>query len=306
MRRTLGDLRDIFAQPAVLSRAQVLAAVGRHGLQIALDNEILVKISQGQYAPKAHAQAWWTGCAAAVATRGPGAAVGGRAALFLWRIDDKMPLTKLVVVGTNAGTPRNIEGVQLLRTRVDYQVYHVNGLPVVEPELALFQAMRGLTEQQARNLAIGALCSRRVRQMRVRELLERHTRLPGHGHVAAALALVESGVHSPLEFDASRAVMTGPLAKSFVRQYDIVAGASRFRADAFDRGAMLAVEFDGYAYHSDEPQMAADRERDVWFATIGIQTLRFMSSDVRRRPDWCRERITQVREVRLARFVSAL
>ena len=69
MRRTLGDLRDIFAQPAVLSRAQVLAAVGRHGLQIALDNEILVKISQGQYAPKAHAQAWWTGCAAAVATR---------------------------------------------------------------------------------------------------------------------------------------------------------------------------------------------------------------------------------------------
>ena len=53
--------------------------------------------------------------------------------------------------------------------------------------------------------------------------------------------------------------------------------------------AAIAVECDGKEFHTSPEDVEYDRQRDEFFLTKGIKTLRFSGSIITRRPDYCIE-----------------
>lgn len=64
--------------------------------------------------------------------------------------------------------------------------------------------------------------------------------------------------------------------------------------DAYGDDLRIAFEFDGKTYHTNRARWQSDRERDTLLATVGAQTVRFTTHDVRTRPGWCRDRALEV------------
>lgn len=230
---------------------------------------------------------------------GPGSTVTGHAALFLWGIEDRAPHQVVIAVASPQHLKRSVDRVRFLRTRMTSPPYTVQRLAVAEPEIAIFHAVKGQREREGRALALRALSADSVSTARVQELVRMHPRAPGRGIVRRALALYDQGVRSILEADGLRDVLYGATFANLARQHTISVAGRRFRVDAFDGDAMLAIEFDGRRYHATAPRWEADRERDTLLATLGILTLRFTFLDVTTRPEWCREQILRVRALRM-------
>lgn len=298
-------LTELLEHPAIFTRVQVTCLVGRTAMEAALREGTLTRVARDAYCPSQHADSWWTRVSVALQAYGSDALVTGRAALYLWGVIDSLPVPATVALGVTHSVRRPIPGVRPFRTQVEATAFHLRGLRVAEPEVALFRAVHESRKSDRIALAIDALGSACVSERRVRDVIDRYPTIQGRGVVREALKLRAEGVHSILELDARRTVLRGSEFDRFRFQHDVVVLGKRFRLDAFDPESRLAVEFDGMRYHVDPLRVRSDRERDVLVATQGIQTLRFMWDDVKARAEWCRSRILEVRELRLRWLAAA-
>jgi very-short-patch-repair endonuclease len=64
-----------------------------------------------------------------------------------------------------------------------------------------------------------------------------------------------------------------------------VAGVIRARIDLAFVDLRIAIEVDGFAYHSDRSRFQRDRSRQNLLVGLGWTVLRFTWEDVTRRPD---------------------
>jgi very-short-patch-repair endonuclease len=76
-----------------------------------------------------------------------------------------------------------------------------------------------------------------------------------------------------------------------VEQQVVIPGVGR--VDLLVEGRVV-VEIDGYTYHSDARQFAADRRRDAQLAALGYRVLRFTWLDAIRRPQYLVETVRAV------------
>jgi very-short-patch-repair endonuclease len=71
--------------------------------------------------------------------------------------------------------------------------------------------------------------------------------------------------------------------------FETQARVGPFRADVLviDGDRRLAVECDGRAFHTSAEQVARDKKRDRYFASVGIGVMRFTGTEIRRDPRGC-------------------
>ncbi|MEU0494947.1 DUF559 domain-containing protein [Mycobacterium sp. NPDC006124] len=140
--------------------------------------------------------------------------------------------------------------------------------------------------------------------------LQRHTQLPAlwtahlrnkgrHGSPAARrlLRAADDGARSKAERLAARLFSTARITGWRANQR--VAG---FEVDILFRAAKVAVEIDGFAFHSDSEAFQRDRTRQNAITLAGYQVLRFTWLDLTEYPD---EVVAEVRRAIRARLPAA-
>lgn len=174
------------------------------------------------------------------------------------------------------------------------------GLATVPTAWALVDAWRSATPWERRNVFYEALWQGAVRLDALRPVIEMSSRLPGRAELLRLVTACEAGATTPLEGIAREEVFVGPQFDQFEWQATLEPRHRRVRPDMLHREAKVIVELDGARYHSSREAQAADHERDIDLAAAGFITLRFGWSDLKNRPEWCRRRVLDVLEQRLA------
>lgn len=287
------ELEAIAAQPAAYTRADLVERFGLAEFERAVRTEKIVPLARGIYAGPTQRDSMWT-CAHALILACPvQAAITGRAALTIWGCTLKPPPVALVVTSSPTRVRRDISGVKLLRTVHDFSTATVHGLPTTYPELALVHAVGEVGTHKARALALEAISSGHLDLREVADMVATR-RFRGRAVLRQAMAAFDVGMHSTLEYEGAATVLTGPEFAHIRRQHSMTVLGRTMHIDAYDDDLRLAFEFDGETYHANPARWQSDRERDTLLATVGVQTVRFTTRDVRNRPRWCRDRALEI------------
>jgi very-short-patch-repair endonuclease len=284
-------------QDGVLTRAQARAA----GLS---DRQITARIRTGEWAivhrgvlRRADTDLSAFGRSrAAVLWAGSDAVLSGIAAAHWLGLIADLPLPIEVVVPADRH-PVARPGIRIVRRRLDaVDVRAVRGLRVLAVPMATLRAAvalgdRGtdlLDRQLQRGLPFARLHQAYCRQIGWRGSATAHRLMAtaGDGAAAASERLLVSLFRS--------AGLTG-----WQLNAEVIVNGRRYHPDfSFDR-RRLAIEVDGWAWHSTPDRFRADRMRDNDFLLAGWRVLRFTWYDLTRRPD------AVVRTVREALAIGA-
>ncbi|SHF63593.1 Very-short-patch-repair endonuclease [Jatrophihabitans endophyticus] len=98
-------------------------------------------------------------------------------------------------------------------------------------------------------------------------------------------AVLERGAEAESERRLQRLLRRAAL-PGWVAQHPVVTPAGRFRVDVAFPHLRLAVEVDGYAYHSGDDRFQRDRTKQNALLAAGWRVLRFTWADIVDRPDY--------------------
>lgn len=264
-----------------------------HAVRTALQNRQLVRIARNLYAPAAASEQFWARASAAVQATERRGVVSGTAGLFLHSALAQAPEQILVVLSRHHHVTRKPDGVTYYRASASPELALVDGVPVADPEWCLLHAMREVHKKKRQDVAIMALASGVVDPLAAAELAAKFRQTPGRAALLATISAFQDGARSPLELRAMTEVFTGTAFEHFEWQHRVSVAGRTYYLDVFDADARLAIEFDGKEFHVSAVRWRADRERDAFLASIGIQTLRLTWWDITERPQWCREIVQQ-------------
>jgi very-short-patch-repair endonuclease len=283
---------ETLARPhGVAGREQLLAA----GITVsAIDNRVqsgwLRPLHRGVYAV-GPIQSDEASEMAAVLACGERALLSHRSAAALWRLlskhaDQPVEVTVAVrhvprragirshktarLMADEVTTLRRIRVTTPARTLLDL----ASELPTRELEQAIAQAERTYTGTQRRLLALLARYPARPGTPKLRELLR------GPGRPALARSAAEERFLALVR----RAQLPAPEVNVEVAGYEL---------DFFWRGARLAVEIDGWAFHGDRDAFEADRRRDAALAARGIHVVRITWRQIVDEPEAVLVRLAQ-------------
>ena len=166
-------------------------------------------------------------------------------------------------------------GLVVHRTRVHTPLRKVVGLPVVAPAVAIVTSWPMLAVDTRRAPAITAVRTGLVTGADLRIAIEARTGLSGRRAQLELADLVAGGCESELELWGHTDVFAGAGLGHGVRQLVVATPAGRFRLDLGYAVERVAVEMDGWQFHSAREQRERDLRRDAALAAIGWITLRF-------------------------------
>ncbi|MBI4939238.1 MAG: hypothetical protein HY830_00645 [Actinobacteria bacterium] len=268
-------------QAGVVSREQLLAAgctVGQVGAL--LDARRWTGLHLGVYAVftgpvPAMTRAW-----AAVLLAGPGAALGGTAALWLWGVlDGPKRWTVCIPWERRVRAPA---GVVVVRRRRLHEVVHPVGSP---PRVRLEEALLDVVRSTGRpgevvDLVIRATATRRTTPARIRAALARRPRMRHRALLVEMLGEVAEGVQSALESRYRRSVERAHgLPRAERNRPEPVLDPSgrvvrrRYRDVRYRRWDTV-VELDGLEAHP-EWLRRFDRRRDNSVTLVGDRALQY-------------------------------
>lgn len=272
----VGEIAD--RQHGVVGRVQLVAA----GLsQTAIDRSIaagrLRPMFRGVYSV-GHAVVSTEGwCQAALLACGDDSVLGHRTAAHLWsfRHGDLVPLS--VIVPRNGGRKQHaIAARRMCLPRSDWMV--LDGLRVTTPARTIADMAGELSLREMRRLVERAQDLKRFDPNRIEAVLERNPRRRGCRPLLHLIALLQpdaDGTRSHLERLFLALIRRAGLPKPEVNVE--IEGRQR---DFVWRKQRLAVEVDGYAYHSSREAMRRDRRRDRRLTAALWRPTRFTYEEV--------------------------
>jgi very-short-patch-repair endonuclease len=171
----------------------------------------------------------------------------------------------------------------------------VAGVPVVARDRALLDLARFLPPEVARRLVFRAAQVRGSASTVA--LLQRADGLPpgyrGARQVGALVADLGTGAHSDAEnLLVSLLVEAG--FTGYVVNLPVRMGSAVARIDVAFPQARLAIEVDGWAFHSSRQRFQHDRTRQNRIVAAGWRVLRFTWEDLTQRPDQVLRRIAEL------------
>jgi hypothetical protein len=263
-------LRELYdAQAGVVTRKQLLTVgLGDSDIQRLVRRRELIRVHTGVYINHTGPLSWSSRAWAAVLFHGD-AALCDASALNL--AGDPI---HVAIEWPRKGS--DLPGVRLHRLRhLHGRVQWNLGPPRLRVEEAALDVAGGaLTVSEAVAVLAGVCQRRRTTPERILRALDGRDRSPRGAELRQVLTDVASGVHSVLE-------------RAYVQhvegQHGLPRGA-RQRQDRGGRGVIyrdvlyedlgVVVELDGYAWHHDPVERAADMSRDLDAAVAGLLTLR--------------------------------
>ena len=256
-------------QHGVVTRGQLLeAGFTRHQIQRRIDAGLLVPIHPGVYfvahatSPLAHE------CAAVLACR-PRALLGGRTAgrVYGWPVEDSEGID-LIVVGRRI-RPRSGIRVRCIGHLDLRDLQRHEGIPIASPSLTLLELAGDAEPGELAGAINEARVQRAITDAQLYTALERYPKRRG---ARALRALLESERGPRItRSEAERRAL------AVMRRFGIEPDASDvqigpYRADFWFERERLAVEIDGYRYHSTPKRFVDDRRRAGYLAAHDVAT----------------------------------
>jgi very-short-patch-repair endonuclease len=205
-----------------------------------------------------------------------------------------------VTLFSTTAKPRPQAGVVLTRSKVGSAVLNVSGARCVEADRAVADLAHCLPASATKSALLAAVQRRLAHVDRLDHVCAALGNRPGNGELRRLLALFDPALESWLEDQWAMAQQRLGI-QGWQRQLKIVDRSGRVvsRADFGDEAAKLAVQLDGFAFHSTVQQLSRDKAMDRATARVGFLTLRFDADDVSRRLDACVQEAEEMRTMRL-------
>lgn len=275
------DLADLFnGQAGVATTGQLLTVLSRSQLDTRIQRGDLVKVWPGVYSrvePDTH-----------VRLRGLDLRAGEPVALCLSSAAaafgfDTEGVDDLHVLNPLGHQLRNSDGLVVHR-RDGAPLSEVEGRPVTEPAWTAVEVARGLRRPRALATLDAALrsgtCGRRDL---VRAMMKQAGRR-GIVNVRDLVPLADPAAESPMESEARLMMVDGGLPTPEL-QYELVDRSGRlWRLDFAWPSVKVAVEYDGFDWHSDPESFRRDRQKRAALRELDWHVMSIVSDDVRRRP----------------------
>jgi very-short-patch-repair endonuclease len=221
---------------------------------------------------------------AAVLAYGPDVYLSHDTAAALWNPSRPAPAAPvhITVVGRHAGKSR--PGLQIHHaSRLDRRdTRQHKGLPLTAPARTILDLTLSLTDRDLEQLFDEAVVTGRMRRSEVRAMLERYAGRPGTKRLAALAD--EDRATAWTRSDTERRLLA-LLRKAHLPAPEVNTQFGRFELDFFWHEGRLAVETDGYAFHSSRRRLERDHQRDLELQAAGVMIVRFSWRQVRDEPE---------------------
>jgi hypothetical protein len=177
-------------------------------------------------------------------------------------------------------------GVVVMRTRHPLMTRTPLGLPLTPVPRTIVDLARDLDRASLLKVVSDAVRRERTSLERVLAMAEGLGGKAGLALLRQVCDEVDPEVESQLEDEAVPLLRRAGLGHA-VRQLEVFDAEGRFvgRLDFAVEGLQLAIEIDGWAYHSSSEARSRDSRRDRRLVALGWTVLRFTAEDVRRRPE---------------------
>lgn len=196
---------------------------------------------------------------------------------------DTEGVTALHVINPDGHLLRN--GVGVMVHRRDGAPLILDGdRPVTAPAWTAIEVARGLGRPRALATLDAALRSGHCEVGELSIAAEQQAGRRGIVVVRELIPLARPQAESPMESEARLAMLDGGLPEP-VLQYEIVDRDGRlWRLDFAWPEHRVAVEFDGFEYHSSSRDLRRDRQKRAALIELGWQPMGIVTDDVRNRP----------------------
>ena len=276
-----GDLDAVFnAQRGVATTAQLLVHLSRSQLDIRIRRGDLIKVWPGVYAhdepdtvTRLHGLDLRAGEPVAIC-------LGTAAAAYGFDTEDEVDLHVLNPVGHQL---RNSDGLVVHR-RDGAPVTEIDGRPATTPEWTAVEVARALRRPRALATLDAALRSGTCDRRRLSTVAALHAGRRGIVNVRELIPLASELAESPMESEARLVMLDGGLPPP-VLQYEIVDRSRRtWRVDFAWPDRRVAVEYDGFDWHSAPDRFRRDRQKRAALQEMAWTLVSIVSDDVRGRP----------------------
>ncbi len=219
---------------------------------------------------------------AAVVWAGPGAVASGLTAAWWWQLRDWAPGAAEVTV-PRTRSRRCPPAVVLRRRNLDpVDLVVLRGLPVTALPLTVLDAAAALGNDSGRPLVDRAL-QRRVSFGQLHAAYCRSFGRHGTPWLGRVLRQAADGACSHAERVLHR-LLRGARIEGWVTNHRVVLSGLEYWIDVAFEECGLAIEVDGWAWHSDIGRFAHDRRRQNALVLAGWTVLRFTWHDLTSRP----------------------
>ncbi|KUI30119.1 hypothetical protein AU196_05795 [Mycobacterium sp. IS-1742] len=273
------ELRDLFdAQGGVASSAQILNVLSRRAMQRRLDAGVLSKVWPGIYCFGEPDDA--TRLAGLDLRAGESVAICLATAAAAYGFDTE-GVADLHVLNPVGHLLRNSEGL-IVHRRDGAPLTAVDGRPATTPDWTAVEVARGLRRPRALATLDAALRSGTCSGRGLRSAAARQAGRRGIVAVRQLIPFADSRAESPMESEA-RLVMADRGLPTPVLQHEIVDRDGRiWRVDFAWPERLVAVEYDGFNWHSRPEDFRRDRRKRAALQEIGWQVISIVADDVRR------------------------
>lgn len=274
-------LQSLFAtQGGVATSPQILQHISRGQMQRSLRHGQLTKLwpnvyGQGEADTPTRLRGLDLRCGEAVA-----ACLGTAAAAYGFDTENTTDLHVLNPVGHQL---RSTTGLQVHR-RDGAPLTTLRGRPLTAPAWTAIEVARGLPRPRALATLDAALRSQACDRRDLLLAAKAQAGHPGIVNVRDLIPLARPEAESPMESEARLVMHDGGLPEP-VLQYPIVDRDRRcWRLDFAWPDQKVAVEYDGFDWHSSPEHLRRDRQKRAALQEIRWRVLAVVSDDVRRHP----------------------
>lgn len=178
---------------------------------------------------------------------------------------------------------RNSDGL-IVHRRYGAPLSRADGRPATHAAWTAVEVARSLRRPRALATLDAALRSRTCDR---RQLFAAATAQAGRRGIVAVrelIPLADALAESPMESEARLAMLDGGLPAPVLQHEIVDLDLRTWRVDFAWLDVKVAVEYDGFDWHSDREQFIKDRQKRAALYEVGWRMLSVVSDDVRRRP----------------------
>lgn len=279
-------------------RGDQLRNVGysEHAIGRMVRAERLERVHAGVFVFTGTPPTWEQAALAAVYAGWPNAVLSHRAAAWLWElIEHPLDAIDIVVVRPAAPRPARVS-VHRSGDLADHHVTRRHGIPVTTPMRTLVD-LGAVRPDLVADAVERALLNKVLSHLAIERALDEVARRGRAGagvlrRVMDNRALGKERPESLLEVRFARLLRErGVPAAVYQHRVRIPGRRHQVRVDFAYPEVMLAIEVDGFRYHSTPEQIAADEARQAALEALGWKVIRFTWTQIVRRPAWVARQI---------------
>jgi very-short-patch-repair endonuclease/predicted transcriptional regulator of viral defense system len=282
--REIDRLIDALAarQHGIVTRAQLVdAGVPGDGVRWRVERGSLHRLHRGVYRV-GPTEGRCTREMAAVLACAPGATLGHRSATAAWAMLHPAASAPVDVVTHAWRRPQHGIRIRRARSLLDDEVTVLDGVPITTPARTILDlASSGRAREVVRAVDEG-IALRRFTLEELKTLVARHPRQPG---AAALRTLIDHGASSWIRSPAEKRFRALLRRAGVLGQVQFNATVLGCEVDVWWPDHGLAIEVDGFAFHSSPKSFQDDRRRDAALIAAGLRVMRVTWQDITQQPD---------------------